>query len=69
MRVVPAMTNEAGPSSYDDAFFDYISLGSRRSAAVVAPLILEAYPARSLCDIGSGRGAWLGIAQPESAVA
>jgi hypothetical protein len=56
---MPAMTNEAGQSTYDDAFFDYISLGSRRSAAVVAPLILRTYPARSLCDIGSGRGAWL----------
>ncbi len=53
------MTSEAGQSSYDDAFFDYISLGSRRSAAVIAPMILQLYPARSLCDIGCGRGAWL----------
>ena len=53
------MTSEARPSTYDDAFFDYISLGSQRSAAVVAPLILERYRAQSLCDIGSGRGAWL----------
>ena len=53
------MSSEAGRSSYDDAFFDYISLGSQRSAAVVAPLMLEMFPARSLCDIGSGRGAWL----------
>ncbi len=56
---MPVMTAEARPSSYDDAFFDYISLGSQRSAAVVAPLLLKLYPAQSLCDIGSGRGAWL----------
>ncbi len=53
------MTGGAGRSDYDDAFFDYISLGSQRSAAVVTPLILKMYPAQSLCDIGSGRGAWL----------
>ena len=53
------MTSEAGRLTYDDLFFDYISLGSRRSAAVVAPWILKMYPAQSLCDIGSGRGAWL----------
>src|SRR5579864_6331461 len=57
--VVRAMTSEARPSSYDDAFFDYISLGSQRSAAIVAPLVLRMFPAQSLCDIGSGRGAWL----------
>jgi len=54
-----AMTSDAGPMTYDDDFFDYISLGSRRSAAVVAPMILKMFPAQSVCDIGSGRGAWL----------
>src|SRR5579871_5321041 len=53
------MTSEADPLTYDDAFYDYISLGSRRSAAVIAPLLLKVFPAQSLCDIGSGRGAWL----------
>jgi hypothetical protein len=53
------MTSEAGRSGYDDFFFDYISLGSQRSAAVVAPLLLKLFPVQSLCDIGSGRGAWL----------
>jgi hypothetical protein len=45
--------------SYDDDFFEYISIGSRRSAAVVAPLVLKHYQAKSLADIGCGRGAWL----------
>jgi len=53
------MATDDRPSAYDDAFYDYISLGSRRSAAIVAPLILKYYPAASVGDIGSGRGAWL----------
>src|SRR5262249_35549516 len=53
------MTSDIGQLTYDDDFFDYISLGSRRSAALVAPLILDVYPAASVCDIGAGRGAWL----------
>jgi len=45
--------------TYDDSFFDYISIGSRRSAAIVVPLVLQHYTATSLVDIGCGRGAWL----------
>ena len=44
---------------YDGGFFDYITIGSRRSAAIVAPLVLKHYQAKSLADIGCGRGAWL----------
>jgi SAM-dependent methyltransferase len=44
---------------YDGGFFDYVSIGSRRSAAIVAPLVLQHYAAKSLADIGCGRGAWL----------
>jgi hypothetical protein len=51
--------SEPDQPTYDNAFYDYISLGSQRSAAVVAPLTLKLYPAQSVCDIGSGRGAWL----------
>jgi hypothetical protein len=46
-------------SSYDSDFFDYISIGSMRSAAVVAPLVLQHCRSASLVDIGCGRGAWL----------
>lgn len=49
----------ATKSVYDDAFFDYVSIGSMRSAAIVAPLVLQHYKAASLVDIGCGRGAWL----------
>jgi SAM-dependent methyltransferase len=44
---------------YDDGFFDYVSIGSRRSAAIVVPLVLQHYDAKSVADIGCGRGAWL----------
>lgn len=46
-------------TEYDDRFFEYISVGSLRSAAIVAPLVLQHYRAFSLADIGCGRGAWL----------
>jgi Methyltransferase domain len=45
--------------TYDGGFFDYVSIGSRRSAAIVAPLVLRHYQVKSLADIGCGRGAWL----------
>jgi hypothetical protein len=54
---VSSLTTPSIP--YDDGFFDYISIGSRRSAAIVAPLVLKHYQVSSLVDIGCGRGAWL----------
>ena len=49
----------ANSITYDAGFFDYVSIGSKRSAAIVAPLVLQHYEAVSLADIGCGRGAWL----------
>ena len=56
-RAVSSLTTHSIP--YDGGFFDYISIGSRRSAAIVAPLVLKHYQANSVADIGCGRGAWL----------
>jgi hypothetical protein len=53
------MKSISNSKSYDDSFFDYISIGAMRSAAVVAPLVLRHYTPSSLIDIGCGRGAWL----------
>ncbi len=54
------MSSLTTPSStYDGGFFDYVSIGSKRSAAIVAPLVLKHYRAKTLADIGCGRGAWL----------
>lgn len=52
----PLATNSI---TYDGGFFDYVSIGSRRSATIVVPLVLQHYHAKSLADIGCGRGAWL----------
>jgi len=46
--------------SYDTEFYAGISDGSRRSAAVVVPLILELAPStRSVVDFGCGSATWL----------
>jgi SAM-dependent methyltransferase len=46
---------------YDDEFYEHLSVISRRSAEVVAPLVLDLVPARSVCDIGCGAGSWLTV--------
>lgn len=47
-------------SAYDQQFYEDISDGSRRSAAVVVPLVLRLLPGvRSVVDFGCGAGAWL----------
>lgn len=44
---------------YDQTFYDYISKGSRRSAEVIAPLLLSKLKIESVLDVGCGAGAWL----------
>ena len=46
---------------YDDAFFDEKEGDVLRSARVIVPLVLELVPARSVVDVGCGRGAWLSV--------
>lgn len=43
---------------YDAPFFDVIRAGCQASAAVVAPLVLQHVPARSVIDVGCGEGHW-----------
>jgi SAM-dependent methyltransferase len=48
--------------NYADEFFDYIEIGSRRSAQIVIQLLLESLQPlslRSVLDVGCGRGVWL----------
>jgi SAM-dependent methyltransferase len=59
-------SREAGPretgmghAPYDSAFFDWLDETGKRSARVIAPLVLEWVPAASVVDVGCGRGAWL----------
>lgn len=44
---------------YDRAFYAEHAAGSRRSADVVVPLVLEAVGPRSVADVGCGTGEWL----------
>jgi len=46
--------------SYDTEFYEGIRSGSRASAEVVVPMVLEILPAASVLDVGCGVGSWLG---------
>jgi hypothetical protein len=50
-------TIEAG-TAYDAMFFAGIEEGSRRSAKVVVPLLIELFSPSSVVDIGGGGGVW-----------
>lgn len=44
---------------YDNNFYDIINEGSRTSAEVVVPLVLELFPkVKSVLDVGCGQGVW-----------
>lgn len=45
--------------NYDSEFFDYIDMGSRRSAHIVIQFLLNQLPITSVLDVGCGRGIWL----------
>lgn len=48
------------PKPYSKSFYDTISDGSRRSAAVVAPMVLDLLTdTESVVDLGSGQGWWM----------
>jgi len=46
---------------YSEQFFEGQSAGSRESAQVVAPIILELAPAERIVDVGCGVGTWLSV--------
>ena len=45
--------------AYSSRFFDYIERGARRSASVIVPLVDGVLKAKSVLDVGCGRGVWL----------
>lgn len=44
---------------YDAGFFGNLDAGVRRSAAVIAPILVAALRPRSVVDVGCGTGTWL----------
>ncbi len=46
---------------YSKSFFTFLAPGSRGSAQVVVPLVLQFVNARSVVDVGCGVGAWLSV--------
>jgi SAM-dependent methyltransferase len=50
-----------GQLPYTGAFYDFQRGGSRRSATIVVPLLLELLAPRSVIDVGCGVGTWLSV--------
>ncbi len=48
-------------SPYTQKFFDTIRDGSRRSAQVVVPMVLQLVQPKSVVDVGCGDGTWLSV--------
>lgn len=68
MRQIPDKRAEPVASdSYDDRFFDQITAQSLSSAEVIAPIVQRLVGARSVVDVGCGRGAWLKAFQANGA--
>jgi SAM-dependent methyltransferase len=48
-------------TSYDDAFFRYVSESAKRSARNLLPILLREITVPSILDVGCGQGAWLSV--------
>jgi 2-polyprenyl-3-methyl-5-hydroxy-6-metoxy-1,4-benzoquinol methylase len=55
------MTEGPVGQPYTNDYYDALREGARRSARVVVPLVLGLVPARSVIDVGCGRGTWLAV--------
>src|ERR1700722_4661460 len=52
---------EMTKAPYSNLFFETIRGGSRRSAEVVAPIVLQMFHPASVVDVGCGDGTWLSV--------
>jgi SAM-dependent methyltransferase len=59
----PAADTRSNFNCYDSQFFENIEGPAFRSADVIVPLVLNLVPAKSVVDVGCGRGAWLKVFQ------
>jgi SAM-dependent methyltransferase len=48
---------------YNRKFYEIQSVGSRRSAEAIVPLVMRLVGPRSVCDVGCGVGTWLSLFQ------
>jgi|SRR5579871_6405853 len=55
--------NSSEQAPYTAAFFDDIRSGSRRSAEIVVPIVMQLVNPNSVVDVGCGDGTWLSIFQ------
>jgi SAM-dependent methyltransferase len=46
---------------YESGFFDYVNVGSLRSASALVPILSESLTIGSVLDLGCGQGAWLKV--------
>ena len=53
----------ASASLYHSEFFDRQRDGSRRSAVIAVPLLIDLFEPRSVLDVGCGTGVWLSVFQ------
>lgn len=52
----------SSPLPYQDSYYDRQRTGSRRSAAIVLPIVFEYIRPASIVDVGCGVGTWLSAA-------
>lgn len=50
-----------GDATYGEAFFAGIEAGTRRSAEIVVPLLLDLFSPQSVADFGGGAGHWAAV--------
>ncbi|MBD2036600.1 Wzt carbohydrate-binding domain-containing protein [Leptolyngbya sp. FACHB-321] len=55
------MTEQSVQELYDQAFFEALRDGSRQSAAVIVPMILDWIQPQQVVDVGCGDGTWLSM--------
>jgi SAM-dependent methyltransferase len=60
---VSEIMEQMGLQPYTEGYYSQLEEGSRLSARVVVPLVLELVQARSVIDVGCGTGDWLSVFQ------
>lgn len=60
-RLVEVLRRGMSSEHYTPCFYEALRDGSKRSAEVIVPLVLEFLPVRSVVDVGCGDGSWLAV--------